>query len=91
MLEDAAENFQAAIQLIDDFITGSLGQSGRRKELVANLLIDSHTRFGDILMFREDIVAAVEQYSYAVDLCKEFPLGNERAMASTLFTIGCCL
>jgi|LauGreDrversion4_2_1035121.scaffolds.fasta_scaffold475858_2 hypothetical protein len=42
-------------------------------------------------MFREDIGGAVEQFSYAVDLCKEFPLGNERSMASTLFTIGCCL
>ena len=91
MLEDVSENFQAAIQLLGDFITGSLGGCSQRKELVANLLIDTHIRFGDASMFREDILGAVEQYQAAVELCREFPMGNERNEASTLFTIGCCL
>jgi len=29
-------------------------------------------------MFREDILGAVEQYQAAVELCREFPKGNER-------------
>jgi hypothetical protein len=60
MLEDVSESFQAAIQLLGDFITGSLGGCSQRKELVANLLIDTHIRFGDASMFREDILGAVE-------------------------------
>jgi hypothetical protein len=41
-------------------------------------LIDAYNRLGDITLFREDIMGAIESFRKAVDLCKEFTKGNER-------------
>ena len=41
-------------------------------------------------MFKEDIQGAIDSYKKAVDYCQQFILGNERLLASTYFTIGCC-
>ena len=35
-------------------------------------------------------MGAIESFRKAVELCREFSVGNERVLASTLFTIGCC-
>jgi hypothetical protein len=53
--------------------------------VVSNLLIDATLRLGDITLFKEDVVGAVESYRKTVDLCREFIKGNERVLASTLF------
>lgn len=91
MVEDAFENILASIQLAEDFVNSGLaGGLAQRKEVFSNLLIDAYIRLGDITLFREDIIGAIESFRKAVDLCSEFKKGNERVMASTLFTIGCC-
>jgi hypothetical protein len=91
MVEDALENLLACIQVSEDFINAGLaGGVGQRREVFSNLLIDAYIRLGDITLFKEDIEGAIESFNKAVDLCKEFSNGNERIMASTLFTIGCC-
>jgi hypothetical protein len=54
------------------------------------LLIDAYIRLGDIVLFKEDIPGSIDSYKKAVDYCRLFPVGNERLLASTLFTIGCC-
>ena len=91
MVDDALENLLASIQVAEDFINSGLaGGIAQRREVFSNLLIDSYTRLGDITLFKEDIMGAIESYRKAADLCKEFIKGNERLLASTLFTIGCC-
>lgn len=91
MVEDAIENLFACIQLSEDFCNNMLisGVSSRKKVL-SDLMIDTQTRLGDILLFKEDVTGAIESYMKAVDLCSENLEGNERSKASTLFTIGCC-
>lgn len=92
MADDAIENFQAAIQLIEDFVNSPQAPSNAsvsRKKIFSNLLIDTYSRFGDILQFKEFIPEAIANMKLAVDLCSEFPDGNERCMASTLYMIGC--
>ena len=54
------------------------------------MLIDAYIRLGDITMFKEDIQGAIDSYKKAVDYCQQFPVGNERLLASTYFTVGCC-
>lgn len=54
------------------------------------MLIDAYIRLGDIVLFKEDIAGAIDSYKKAVDYCMQFPIGNERLLASTFFTIGCC-
>ena len=53
-------------------------------------MIDTYIRLGDITLFKEEITEAIDSYKKAAELCKEFSAGNERILASTLFTIGCC-
>lgn len=91
MIEDAIENLLACIQLSEDFINAALSTGvTQRSEILSNLLIDCHQRMGDIELFREDNDGAIESYKKAVGLCEKYINGNERMMASTLFTIGCC-
>jgi hypothetical protein len=94
MVEDAMDNLQASIQLADDFINStsvSAEIQATRRAVLSNLLIDAHIRFGDISLFKEDIMGAIAQFRIAVELCSVYLDGNERTMSGTLFTIGCCL
>ena len=91
IVDDAFDNLVAAIQVPEDFINGGIaGDTKLRRNVLSNLLIDAYIRLGDITLFREDIMGAIESFRKAVELCKEFSDGNERILASTLFTIGCC-
>ena len=91
LVEDAFENLLASIQVAEDFISSGLsGGANQRKAVFSNLLIDAYSRLGDITLFKEDILGAIESFKKAVEMCREFSQGNERVLASTLFTIGCC-
>lgn len=91
MVEDAIENLFACIQLSEDFFNrGLIAGASSRKKVLSDLLIDTQTRLGDILLFKEEVAGAIESYVKAVELCSENLEGNERNKASTLFTIGCC-
>lgn len=93
MCEDATDLLQASIQLIEDFINSSgafEASKNQRKAVFSNLLIDAHSRQGDVALFMEHIEESIKCYNHSVDLCKEFITGNERIMSSTLYTIGCC-
>lgn len=80
------ENLLACIQISGDFINQGLsGGLAQRRKVVSNLLIDAQIRLGDITLFKEDVMGAVESYRKVVDLCREFIEGNERVLPSTLF------
>jgi hypothetical protein len=35
-------------------------------------LIDAYSRLGDITLFKEDILGAIESFKKAVEMCREF-------------------
>jgi hypothetical protein len=89
LVEDAQDSLQATIQLLEDFNSSALFSSAsERAKVVANLLIDSYIRLGDILLFKEACEDAIIFYLKAIDLCKEHFEGNERTMSSTLIILG---
>ena len=87
--EDIFYNFQLALQIIDDFISGAnLKETQKqkltddmkkeRKKLLSCLLIDCNMRLAEYTKFYQDNASAKENYKKVIDLCKEFPEGNER-------------
>lgn len=89
MVEDAQDNLAASIQVLEDFISTALFSAGpQRAAVVSNLLIDAYIRMGDVVLFKEAIVEAIEYYKKSVELCREYLEGNERVMSSTLILIG---
>lgn len=51
--------------MIEDFINSDkalISARDQRKTVFSNLLIDANIRFGDILIFREDIENAITSY-----------------------------
>jgi len=73
LVDDAQANLLASIQVVEDFInTGLAGGILQRREVFCNLLIDAYVRLGDITLYKEDIIEAIESFRKAVDLCKEF-------------------
>lgn len=89
--EDIFTNFQLAIQIIEDFINGTNLKEkesctdqikSERKKIMSSLLIDCTLRLADYTKFYQDVPNAKENYQKVIDLCKEFPEGNERIHCS---------
>lgn len=55
------------------------------------LLIDCNNRLAEYTKFYQDCANALENYKKVIELCKEFPEGNERIQCSANFSIGVLL
>lgn len=100
--EDIFFNFQLALQIVDDFIEGTnlkdtqkesltAEMKKERKKLLSCLLIDCNMRLAEYTKFYQDCANAKENYKKVIDLCKEFPEGNERIQCSAQFSLGVIL
>ena len=62
-----------------------------RKKLMSCLLIDCNMRLAEYTKFYQDCANAQESYKKVIELCKEFPEGNERMHCSAQFSLGVIL
>lgn len=60
-------------------------QKDERKKMVSNLMIDCILRRGEYARFYNDIETAKQDYLEAIEICKEFIVGNERTLGSAYF------
>lgn len=83
-----------AEQIINDFRTCQLLKESTpekvaaRSKILSNLLIDNVLRRAEFLKFYNDLQGSQEDFHMVIQLCKEYPQGNERVMGSAYFNLG---
>jgi len=89
LCDDAYENIEIALQLIDNFV----GEGGAERQAVfQNLLIDLNNRNAELFQFKEQFKEAVVYFERVVGLVpvQEYDLENMRILSSALYNIGYC-
>lgn len=96
LAQDIFENFGLCEQILNDFQAGDLlkdasltdEQKNTRNKVTSALKIDTTLRRADFAKFYQDLDSSMADYSEVINICKQFPEGNERIMGSAFFALG---
>eukprot|EP00347_Sterkiella_histriomuscorum_P008586 403344526 len=96
LCDDAYENIEIGIQIIEDFLNSPNcieAMRDQRKEVIMDLLIDSFNRQAELFQFKEQFEQAVVCFEKVVELCqsqKNLDYNNMRLLSASLYNIGYC-